>query len=129
MTTNSQPIACTLTGASLQDRIDWIARLAKDALRSHERDDLTLRLRFAPRAVDSVRRMVREEQVCCAFLTFELQARPDELLLTIKAPEATRDVADELFAHFTVGGQADPPAPTVDDGSGDRGRMFPTAFT
>jgi hypothetical protein len=81
MTTNSQPIACTLTGASRQKRIDWIARLARDALGTQERDDLTLRLRYAPDAVDRVRKMVQEEQVCCAFLEFELQERLDELLL------------------------------------------------
>ena len=103
MAKSSQPIACTLTGARLQNRIDWIARIARDALRSHERDDLTLRLRYAPDAVDSVRRMVREEQVCCAFLEFELQERPGELLVTINAPEAARDLADELFAHFSGG--------------------------
>jgi hypothetical protein len=106
MTTSSQPIACTLTGASLQNRIDWIARLARDALRSHERDDLTLRLRYAPDAVESVRRMVREEQVCCAFLEFELEESPNELLLTICAPEAARKVADQLFAHFCSGDPA-----------------------
>jgi hypothetical protein len=104
MTTNSQPIACTLTGARLQDRIDWIGRLARDALRTHERDDLTLRLRYAPDAAESVRRMVAEEQICCAFLGFELQEGPDELLLTINAPEVARDAADEVFTHFTAGG-------------------------
>jgi hypothetical protein len=103
MTKSTEPIACTLTGASLQDRIDWIGRLARDALRSHDRDDLTLRLRYTPDAVESVRRMIREEQLCCAFLEFELQERPDELLLTINAPEAARDAADELFAHFSGG--------------------------
>jgi hypothetical protein len=44
--------------------------------------------------------MVAEERTCCAFLSFELHEHPDELLLTISAPEAARDVADELFGHF-----------------------------
>jgi hypothetical protein len=102
MTTSSQPIACTLTGQSLQDRITWIAQLARDALRSHERDDLTLHLRYASAAVDRVRQLVREERACCAFLAFELCEHPDELLLTITAPEAARDVAGVLFEHFTA---------------------------
>jgi hypothetical protein len=43
-----QPIACTLSGAALQDRRASIAALARDALRGTERNDLTLRLRFGP---------------------------------------------------------------------------------
>jgi hypothetical protein len=100
MTTNSQPILCTLTDSGLEERIAWIAQLARDALRGHERDDLTLHLRYAPTAADRVREMVREEQVCCGFLTFDLRERPDELLLTIKAPEEARGIAGELFMHF-----------------------------
>jgi hypothetical protein len=90
MTTSSQVIACTLTGENLQGRIDWIARLARDVLRSYERDDLTLRLRYAPDAVDSMRKMVREEQVCCAFLAFESCELCDELLLTISTRGSPR---------------------------------------
>jgi hypothetical protein len=48
--------------------------------------------------------MVRSEQVCCAFLELNLREESGELLVTIKAPEAARDVADELFEHFTTGG-------------------------
>lgn len=109
MTSIDQPtIACTLTGNSLRNRIAWIAQLARDSLRSYERDDLALTLRYSPDAVDNVREMVREERACCAFLKFELHECPDELLLTINAPEAARDVADDLFAHFTGGDSADP---------------------
>lgn len=100
MTTNGQPIACTLTGRSLQGRLAWIAQLARDALRSHERDDLVLHLRYAPEAADRVRTMVHEEKACCAFLVFDLRELPEELLLTITAPEAGRDVAGVLFEHF-----------------------------
>jgi hypothetical protein len=49
-----------------------------------------------------VREMVREEQVCCGFLTFDLEERHDELLLTIKAPEEARGIASELFMHFSA---------------------------
>lgn len=41
--------------------------------------------------------MVRKEQACCDFLTFELDERPEELWLTVKAP-----AADALFGQFTA---------------------------
>jgi hypothetical protein len=96
-----QPIACTLSGDALQDRRASIAALARDALRGSERNDLTLRLRFAPDSVQRVRDMVRNEQACCSFLAFELDERPDEIEVTITAPEAARAMADSLFAQFT----------------------------
>ena len=97
-----QPIACTLLGEARQDRRAWIATLVRDALRGSERDDLTLRLRFAPEAVQRVQDMVRMEQACCGFLTFETDERPQEIWLTIRAPEAAREAADALFAQFTT---------------------------
>jgi hypothetical protein len=97
-----QPIACTLSGEARQDRRAWIAALVRDALRGSERDDLTLRLRFAPEAVQHIRDMVRKEQACCGFLTFEMDERPQEIWLTIRAPEAARAAADALFAQFTA---------------------------
>ena len=100
MTAEEQQIACTLSGEARQDRRAWIAALVRDALRGSERNDLTLRLRFAPEAVQHIRDMVRKEQACCGFLTFEMDERPQDIWLTIRAPEAARAAADELFAQF-----------------------------
>ena len=97
-----QPIACTLSGEARQDRRAWIAALVRDALRSSERDDLTLRLRFAPEAVRRIQDMVRKEQACCSSLTFEMEERPQELWQIIRAPEAARAAADVLFSQLTA---------------------------
>src|SRR6516162_2655622 len=77
-----QPIACTLSGEARQDRRAWIDALAREAI---------------PRIQD----MLRKEQACCGFLTFEMEERPQELWLIIRAPEAARAAADVLFAQFT----------------------------
>jgi hypothetical protein len=103
MTADEQhSIACTLSGEAQLDRRAWIAALARDALRGSVRDDLTLRLRFAPEEVQRIQDMVRKEQACCSFLTFEMEERPQELSLIIRAPEAARAAADALFAQFTA---------------------------
>ena len=94
------PIACTLQGGSYQERLAWIADLARDGLRSHARQDLMLDLRYAQEVAARVQEMVRKEEECCAFLTFVLTEADDEVRLTITAPERAREVADGLFEQF-----------------------------
>lgn len=96
------PIACTLGAGNLKDRLDWIAELNARALRSSQRDDLTLVLDYAPYAIDDVRWMVAGEQACCAFLTFDIAERPDLVRLTITAPETAREAAETLFEPFAA---------------------------
>ncbi|WP_245309686.1 hypothetical protein [Bradyrhizobium jicamae] len=96
------PIACTLAPGAYEDRLAWIAALNKDALRSHERHDLVLELHYAIEARARVHEMVRNEQSCCAFLTFELQESRNDICLTITAPEAAWEAADALFEQFVA---------------------------
>jgi hypothetical protein len=100
MTTEGQPIACTLAGGDFRERLAWIAALTRDTMRSYDRDDLVLNLRYAPEAASRVREMVRNEQACCSFLTFEMHEHPDEVRLKIRAPENARASADALFELF-----------------------------
>jgi hypothetical protein len=97
------PIACTLTPTAFRDRSTWIGVLTRDALRSHEQHGLVLALRYAPEAAERVREMVRNEQECCSFLSFDLRETPDEILVTITAPETAREAADMLFEQFVAG--------------------------
>ena len=98
--TENQPIACTLIEGDFRDRLAWIAELTRDALRSYERADLTLKLRYDPESVQRVQEMIRKERACCAFLTFEIREQADEVWLTIKAPEDARTTAEALFEPF-----------------------------
>ena len=94
------PIACTLQGTSSQERLAWIEELARDGLRAVTRDDLRLELSYTADVAGRVREMVGKEQVCCAFLNFELTETGEDVRLTITAPERVREVADALFEPF-----------------------------
>lgn len=94
------PIACTLTGSGLQERLASIAALTRDALLGYERHGVVLDLRFAITAAARVREMVRKEKDCCAFLTFDLYEVQQEVRLRITAPESARKAADILFQQF-----------------------------
>ena len=102
------PIACTLTPGEHRERVSWIAALNRDALRGHRRRDLVLELRYAPEARARVHEMVRNEQACCGFLTFDLHEAEGEIRVTITAPEAAREAAGNLFEPFVA--QAATPA-------------------
>jgi hypothetical protein len=96
------PIACTLAPGEYRERLASIARLARDALRSWTRRGLAIELRYAPDASAQVKEMVSKERVCCAFLQFDIEERPTDVVVTIRAPEETRGALDVLFGQFLV---------------------------
>lgn len=98
--TDEQPIVCSLAAGDYRERLAWIVELNRDALRQQRRNDLRLELTYAPQAAARVREMVKREQECCAFLTFELREDADATRLAIVAPEAAREDADLLFEPF-----------------------------
>jgi hypothetical protein len=102
MTSNNQPIACTLGSDELRARRTWIADLTREALLGHQRNNLVLHLRYKPQAARRVREMVRLESVCCAFLKFEIHKLPDEVSLTITASEAAREAAGAMFDQLVA---------------------------
>jgi hypothetical protein len=104
--TEVAPVACTLAPGAYKDRMAWIGALTRDALRSHQRHGLVLDLRYAPEARDRVREMVRNEQACCSFLVFDLREEPNEIRLTITAPETAREAVDTLFEQFVASAPA-----------------------
>ncbi len=99
-TGDETPISCSLDGGSFKDRTTWIAALNARALRSAGRDDLRLELEYALDAVADVRKMVAQEQECCAFLSFDLDERDTMVTLVITAPESARAAADAVFGPF-----------------------------
>jgi hypothetical protein len=102
----SAPIACRLTPGDYKARLAWINKLARDALRRHERRDLELELVYAAEAAQRVRELVRKEQDCCTFLKFDIDEWPGEVRLTIKAPERARQAADLLLGQFLPSAEA-----------------------
>jgi hypothetical protein len=100
------PIACTLGAGDFGKRLGWIAELNATWLRDYRRDDLRLELVYAPGAREQVLELVRREQECCAFLTFEVREAADAVRLIIVAPEAARGAAETVFEQFRSKGPA-----------------------
>lgn len=100
------PIACTLAGDDFRQRIASITELNRVALRAHRRSGLTLTLVYDRAAEARVRDLMAKEQLCCAFLGFDLHLEDDLVSLTITAPETARTAADMIFDQFVPGESA-----------------------
>ena len=101
MAAAEQPtIACRLSDGDYAQRIASIANLTREALQTHDRNDLVPRLVYRPEAASKVRALVEHERICCAFLTYDLLEHADAVCVTITALEAARTAADTLFRSF-----------------------------
>ncbi len=91
------PIACTLSGDQVVDRIaEWQAAAA--AASGRERTAAGTRLRF-DRDVDlsGLAALVAAEQGCCSFFTFTLTIGADAVWLDVAAPPDARPMIDTLI--------------------------------
>jgi len=98
------PIACTLTGEQLSERLAEITAVGGASLLAV--DDTPggceLRFRANPRTRQRLEAIMRGESECCAFLDLDLREDGDELALTITGPELARPAVDELVEAFSA---------------------------
>ncbi|MFI8893477.1 heavy metal-responsive transcriptional regulator [Streptomyces paradoxus] len=92
------PVACTLGGAELGERIEQWRTLIGKADRREETDE-GMRLSFPPDAelAGRIAALATAEQRCCAFFDFTLHLAPDALRLTVRAPEGAAGMPADLF--------------------------------
>ena len=105
------PIACTLTGASLEERGAWLGRLGAAALTGGVREGDHLELSFRPAAADDVRELVRAERECCPFLEFRVRDATDGVHLTVTGPAGAGPVLDGMLAALRAGRVSGFPGP------------------
>ena len=100
--TPDPPIACTLTPAQLPARLAEIRAVGDAALRSTEASGSGAVLRFDAdeHARARLAAIVAAESVCCAFLEFDLEDKPAETVLTIRAPNGGEEVVHQLVEAF-----------------------------
>jgi hypothetical protein len=99
----SEPIACSLSGPDLQQRLEEIAAVGETARRLGDE------LRFPADAStrERLETIIAAEWHCCPFLIFELRETGDELALTIGASEEAEPMAAELRDAFKAEDSAD----------------------
>lgn len=75
MSTTDVPLACTLSIADFKARAKWFNVLTSEALLSHEIHGSSARLHYKLDVFADIKKLIRNEQVCCAFLQFEVVCR------------------------------------------------------
>jgi hypothetical protein len=107
MTHNNPPIACSLDGGKLEQRLAAIGEAGGHSLVSHSVKDGShlLRFRTDPTTRQRLEDIVAGEAECCPFLDLSLSEEGDELILSITAPEDGRAVASELAGAFGGGSE------------------------
>jgi hypothetical protein len=91
------PIACAPSTGEYQQRAVRIREMAAKSLRFARRGDLRLTLTYDHSALAEVQKLIRDEQTCCPFLSFDIQDNDTEVCVVVTAPNSARDAAEELF--------------------------------
>jgi hypothetical protein len=99
VTSESQvTIACSLRPGEYAERLREFRRLFTTSLLDWRREPTRLYLRLsgatAPEA--SVRDLLRREQECCPFFTFDVQTPGDVVLVQAYVPEGADECLDDL---------------------------------
>ena len=98
--TSELPLACSLRGAELRDRLGQMAAVGEAGLLAFEADSTSATLRFRPEVREGLDAIVAAEAECCPFLSLDLADEPGAVRLTISAPADAAPVLQELVAAF-----------------------------
>ena len=109
--TETPPILCNMTGApdTAAERLATYAALFDDALVGRERTPEGARFRFRnePDIEHRVRELAQLEQACCAFFSFAIEAREQEIWWDASVPDddMARQALDEFLLLPDIVGQ------------------------
>lgn len=105
------PIACSLDGPGMTERLAEFRELFADALVGRDRTAGGIRFRFrANEAIESrVRDLARRENECCSFFTFTITVAGGEVLWDASVPADARPVLDDLYRLPETLGATTPP--------------------
>jgi hypothetical protein len=97
------PIACSLSGADLRDRLAEMKEAGRAGLIHVETAGgaAVLRFRASEGMSDRLDRIVAAESECCAFLDLSVEESDEALELRIAGPEGSEPVVEELVEAFT----------------------------
>jgi len=88
----AQPLACSLDGAELLDRIEaWREVVQRATSRAVEGDRVVAVYPNDAQLLGRLRELIAAEAECCSFLRFNLEETPDAILTELRLPEELSD--------------------------------------
>lgn len=100
--TDSQALACSLSGPELVERITEWAQVASQATRRHvEKGRIVSTYPQDDALLQELRRLIAAEANCCAFMRFTLAERPNEVEIELRVPEDMTDAVATVLGLAT----------------------------
>jgi hypothetical protein len=99
--TREPPIACSLSGDELPERLAEMRAIGRDALLSVSAEGV-LRFRADEETRARLEAIIAAESSCCPFLSFDLREQAGALVLTIAAPDGAGSLAFDLVEAFAA---------------------------
>lgn len=98
------PIACSLSGPDLRERLSEIRDVGRAGLIGVRREggNRVLHFRPSPEISSRLERIVEAEAQCCAFLELTIDEAPDSIDLMVGGPDGAEPVVEELVAAFAT---------------------------
>jgi hypothetical protein len=93
------PIACTLTTADAESRVDeWRDFLASSTTTSERLSGHQLRVQLAPApgVLEAAVDLAQREKTCCAFFDFAIDVATDQLWLRVAVPPEASGILDDF---------------------------------
>lgn len=90
---NSEPLACTLSGSELGERIMEWRHIASHATSRHvEKGRVVSTYPPDRRLLQQLRRLIAAEAQCCPFMRFNVEERPDQVEVELRVPDDMSEV-------------------------------------
>ena len=96
------PIACTLSPGEFKTRAAWIAQVTDTALMAYRIDGGTAHLLYRAEVKEAVEQLIRQEQACCGFLSFQMAETALGIQVNIAAPLLKAQQAYQILCPLTV---------------------------
>ena len=98
----STPIACTLNGSQVVERVQLWRDIIKQATQHVDiANGIRLSFRSDPALIGEIASLAAQEQACCAFYTFVLSIVDGGAQLDVIAPPEATELVNELFGALT----------------------------
>jgi MerR family transcriptional regulator, copper efflux regulator len=106
---NAETFACSLSGPDLAQRIAEWGRVASRATgRQVEKGRIVSTYPKDQQVLDQLRRLIAAEAECCPFMRFDVEERPDEVVVELRVPEEMSEVLAVMHGLVTQQSAAAP---------------------
>ena len=98
----TEPIACSLTESELTERMaSWREVASRGTSRYAEKGRIVSSYRRDERLLQQLRELIAAEAECCSFMQFNIEERPEEVVVELRVPPEMSDALAVMLGVVT----------------------------